>query len=166
MRDYPVRTGRGWYVAKMSRLEWLETVFKLSAIACGLSAFTMSFAPAALALPTGPRLAQVIILGIISLGLLGAIMERLDQREIGAMVFVLLNNLGHWGMLLAVLSNPGSSVLIIPFSALMLAGDGTKLAFFASTDFTVRNAPKASLLTVIAFFAAGYAAILILELIA
>ena len=166
MKNYPVRTGRGWYVARMSFIEWLETAFKLSAIACGISAFTVGFLPGALALPTGLRLAQVVILGVISLGLVGAILERFDQREIGSMVFVILNNFGHWGMLLAILAGLNSSLLIIAFSALMLAGDTTKLIFFATTNFTVRNVPKPFLLMVIALFASGYAAILALELIA
>jgi len=93
----------------------------------------------------------------MSVGLFGAIFERLDQREIGSMVFVLLNNLGHWGLLLALASGLSGSGLVIAFSALMLSGDSTKLAFFATSEFTIRNAAKALVLTVISLFALGYA---------
>jgi len=45
----------------------------------------------------------------------------------------------------------------------MLAGDLTKLTFFARSNFTVRNATKALVLTIVSLFALGYAVILALE---
>jgi hypothetical protein len=41
---------------------------------------------------------------VLSLGLLVAIYDRILEREIIAMVFVILNNLGHWGITAALLT--------------------------------------------------------------
>jgi len=161
-KNYPARSKGGWYLARMGWLEWQETILKLGAIAAGITGFALAFSTDRLALPGGLGLVQFTILAIMSLGLFGAIFERLDQREIGAMVFVLLNNLGHWGLLLALTSGL-SGGLVIAFSALMLAGDLTKLTFFARSNFTVRNATKALVLTIVSLFALGYAVILALE---
>lgn len=161
-QNYPFHSKDGWYLAKMGWLEWQETILKLSAAACGITAFSLVFAPDRLVIPGGWGLVQWSILAIMSLGLFGAIFERLDQREIGAMVFVVLNNLGHWGLLLAIASGLGGG-LVIAFSALMLAGEITKITFFARSNFTVRNSPKQFVIAIVAVFALGYAAILLLE---
>jgi len=160
-QNYPVHNKEGWYLARMDWLEWQETVLKLGAAGCGIAAFSLAFAADRLALPGGWGLVQLVILAVMSLGLFGAVFERLDQREIGAMVFVVVNNLGHWGLLLAIASGLGGG-LVIAFSALMLAGEITKLTFFAKSNFTVRNSPKKFVLAIVAMFALGYTAILVL----
>ncbi len=154
-QNYPVRSRGGWYLARMGRLEWQETILKLGAIAIGITTFVLVFSTDRLALPDGLRLVQFAILATISLGLFGAIFERLDQKEIGAMVFVLLNNLGHWGLLLSLASGLSGRGLVIAFSILMLAG-----------DLTIRNAAKALVFTIVSLFALGYAVILALEFFA
>lgn len=161
-QDYPIRSKEGWYLARMSWLEWQETVLKLAAAACGIAAFSLAIDTGKLALPGGWGLVQLTILAVISLGLFGAIFERLNQREIGAMVFVVVNNLGHWGLLLAII-NGFSGGLVIAFGTLMLAGEITKLIFFASNNFTIRGSPKKFILAIVAMFALGYTAILVLE---
>ena len=164
VRNYPVRIREGWYLARLGWLEWLETILKLGAIAIGITSLVLIFPIDRLALPAGLSLVQFSILFIMSLGLFGATFERLDQKEIGAMVFILLNNMGHWSLLLAIASGFSISSLIIVFSALMLSGDLTKLTFFATSDFTIRNTTKTMVLAVISLFASGYLVILMLEL--
>jgi hypothetical protein len=161
-QNYPVRSKESWYLARMGWLEWQETALKLAAAACGIAAFSLFFAADKLALPGGWGLVQLVILAVMSIGLFGAIFERLDQREIGAMVFVVINNLGHWGLLLAIVSGL-SNGLVIAFGALMLAGEITKLTFFASSNFTVRGSPREFVFAIVAMFALGYAAIMVIE---
>jgi hypothetical protein len=81
-------------------------------------------------LPRGVRLAQFVIQAILSLGLVAAIFDRLIERELVAMVFVAFNNLGHWGVVAALASEPGPGSLLIAFCTLMLIGDlvGSKFA--------------------------------------
>lgn len=79
------------------------------------------------------------------------------------MVFVLINNLGHWGMVYALLTVPGPVALLLAFAALMLAGDLVKLVFLRVHDFKVRDRSQATLYGLTLVYVAGYLAILLLE---
>jgi len=82
------------------------------------------------------------------------------------MAFAILNNIGHWGMLYALTRTPGPGWLLALFAGLMLAGDLVKLAFLKTSDFTVRDTPKAALYGLTGFCVAGYALILLFEALA
>jgi hypothetical protein len=114
-------------------------------------------------LPSGLRLAQLVILAFLSLGLVAAIFDRLVEREIVAMVFVILNNLGHWGMVVAMASKPGPGALLTAFAGLMLAGDVVKLVFLRIHDHSVRDTPRAVLYGLTLVYVAGYLVILLLQ---
>jgi len=156
---------RGWHVAKWPPLAWLETIVKLAAIVIGIAALAQALSVGTFGLPSGLRLAQLIILALLSLGLVAAIFDRLAEREIVAMVFVLLNNLGHWGMVVALASEPGPGALLIAFAGLMLAGDLVKLVFLRVHDYSVRDTPPAVLYGLTSAYAVGYLVILLLELV-
>jgi hypothetical protein len=85
----------GWHVAQWPPLAWLETLIKLIALVVAVVALIDSLAAGEFALPNGLRLAQLIVMTILSLGLVVAIFDRIAEREIVAMLFVILNNLGH-----------------------------------------------------------------------
>ncbi len=156
---------RRWHVAQWSPLAWLETAIKLVAIVLGIVALVQALSAGSLALPGGLRLAQLVILGFLSLGLVAAIFDRLAEREIVAMAFVVLNNLGHWGMVWALASEPGPGALLLAFCALMMAGDLVKLAFLKVPDFTVRDTPRVVLFGLTSAYVVGYLVILLLELV-
>jgi len=98
---------KGWHVAHWPPLAWLETAIKLAAITIGIVALVQALSDGTFGLPGGVRLVQWIVLAILSLGLVVAIFYRFAEREIVAMAFVLLNNLGHWGMVIAMTNEPG-----------------------------------------------------------
>lgn len=77
---------REWHVAQWPPLAWLETGIKLAAIAVGAVALIQALAEGAFALPSGLHLAQFVVLGLLSLGLVAAIFDRFVEREIVAMV--------------------------------------------------------------------------------
>jgi hypothetical protein len=155
---------RRWHVAPWPPLAWLETVIKLAAIVVGIVAFVQALSRGVFGLPGGIRLAQVVVLGLLALGLVAAILDRLQERELVAMAFVILNNLGHWGMVVALTSQPGPGALLAAFSALMLAGDAVKLVFLRLHDFTVRHTPRAVLFGLTSLYVVGYLVVLLLEL--
>lgn len=154
---------KSWHIASWPPLAWLETVIKLIALALGISALFRAISAAGLALPSGLPLIQLIILALLSLGLLAAIFDRLADREIVAMIFVVLNNLGHWGMALALLTAVAAPVAL--FAALMLLGDLIKLIFIRRHNFTVREVPPTVLYGLTSTYILGYAALLLLELL-
>jgi hypothetical protein len=150
-----------WLLARWSGLAWLETVVKLAALSCAMVALirTSGTTPS---FPSDLALVQWITLLVLALGLLVAIYDRLLEREIGAMVFVIINILGHWGMLFALTRQPGPGWLLPLFAGLMLLGDLVKLIFLRTSDFRVRDTPKSVLYGLTAIYAAGYGLILLL----
>jgi hypothetical protein len=142
----------------------LETLIKLAALVLGVIALVQALSGGVFALPGGLRLVQLVILALLSLGLVGAIFDRLALREIVAMIFVILNNLGHWGMVLALASEPGPGGLVLAFAGLMLLGDLVKLVFLKVHDFSVRDLPKVVLYGLTSVYIVGYLVILLLEL--
>ncbi|MGD8464648.1 MAG: hypothetical protein PVI09_12340 [Anaerolineae bacterium] len=157
---------KAWHVASWPPLAWLETIIKLVAFGFGIAALVRALATGTFELPGGLHLFQLIVLFVLSLGLVAAILDRWIEREIVAMVFVILNNVAHWGMVIALLFQPGPGWLLLAFAGLVLLGDLVKLVFLrAHTDFTVRNTPRIALYGLTGVYVTGYSMILLLELI-
>lgn len=128
-----------------------------------VAALVDALSTAEFALPRGLRLAQFVLMTLLSLGLVAAIFDRIIEREVVAMRFVIMNNLGHWGMVVALTSDQGPGSRLVPFAALMLLGDVVKLVFIRINDFQVRNTPRSLLYGSTLFYVTGYVLLLILE---
>lgn len=157
--------GKRWYVAKWPPLAWLETGIKLTALAIGIAALAAALSRGQLAFPSGPRLAQLILMTLLSLGLVAAILDRIIEREVIALGFVILNSLGHWGIVLTLASEQDARSRLVPFVALMLLGDLVKLIFLRVHDFQVRDTPRSVLYGLTLVYVAGYLLLLLLELL-
>ncbi len=151
-----------WHIAKWSSLAWLETIIKSIAILIGIAALVNALSNGTFELPSGVQLAQSVVLGILSLGLVAAIFDRLSRRDIVSMVFVIFNNLGHWGMLIALAFIPGPAALLVYFSVLMLVGDLVKLASFKMDKFSLSGVSSTTLYGLTGFYVVGYAILLML----
>jgi hypothetical protein len=159
------RGPRGWHVANWGPLGWTETVLKLGGVAVGVAALLATLGEDADG-PSGARLAQVVILALLSVGLVAAIADRIADREIVGVVFVLAMNLGHWCMTLALARDGDVAEYLVAFSALILAGDLVKLVFLRTTGFRVRDISPAVVYGLTGIYALGYVALLLLEAIA
>lgn len=155
---------REWHIAQWPPLAWLETGVKLVAIVIGIVALVQALVMADYRFPAGLRLIQFATLLILSIALLAAILDRYREREIVAMVFVLLNNLAHWGMVVSLASKPGPGWLLLAFVSFMLVGDAVKLIFLRLQDIRVRDTPRLMLLGLTSFYIVGYLVILLIEL--
>ena len=153
-----------WHVAHWPPLAWLETGIKLVALGIGMGTAVAALSAPNFSLPNGLRLVQFIILIVLSLGLIAAIFDRIADREIIAMGFVVLNNLGHWGMVLVLASADDVSRAIWLFAGLMLLGDLVKIWFIKTENFTVRDFPQRTLYILTGVYIVGYAIILLLGL--
>jgi hypothetical protein len=80
------------------------------------------------------------------------------------MVLVGINNLGPWGMVVALASEPGPGGLLLAFAGLMPLGDLVKLAFLNVHDFSLRYTPQAVLYGLTSVYIVRYLVILLLEL--
>src|SRR5215212_859455 len=88
---------RQWYFANYPMHAWIETVIKAFAMIIGIAALAISLVRGRFALPAGIRFAELVVMAILAIGLVAAIFDRILDREIVAMIFVLFNNLAHWG---------------------------------------------------------------------
>lgn len=158
-------TSKKWHIAQWPTLAWIETLIKLVALGVALTAAFNAVTRGSVQLPSGKNRVELIIMAVLSLGLLVAICDRILEREIIAIAFVILNNLGHWGMAAALLTKPIPDQALLLFSLLMLFGDLVKLTFLKVHDFDVRDAPKIVLYGLTGFYIVGYLALAILELI-
>jgi hypothetical protein len=127
-----------WYIHDWTFLGWIETIIKTIAIIIGILAFYLSLDSQEWVIPSGIRLVQLIILGVLSLGIFFAIFNRWQNKEIISMIFVFFNNIGHWGMFLALLRGTGWFYLTF-FALLMMLGDLVKILFLKQTGYTERN---------------------------
>lgn len=152
-----------WHVANWGPLGWLETAIKLVAFAIAISAGVRALTSGGLALPSGEGLVQFIILAVLALGLLVAIYDRILEREIFAMGFVVLNNLAHWGMVVA-LASPISAPLVT-FVGLIILGDLVKVYFLYTSDFQVRDTPKNVMISLTLMYVAAYVVLLLIALL-
>jgi hypothetical protein len=136
-----IRDRSGWYVADWTPIGWAETIIKLVAHAFAGIALIYALLSGTYVAPEGGRFVEVAILAFLSLGLTIAIFDRFLQREIVAMLFAIVNNIAHWGMVYALLTQPGPGLLLPIFALLMLIGDIIKLRFLAVTDFILHTYP-------------------------
>lgn len=156
-------THKSWHFGHWPPLAWLETIIKLIAIVLGISALLRAFGADGINLPSGLELIQLVILLLLSVGLLFAIFDRIADRDIISMIFVVLNNLGHWGMVLALATAVGAPLAL--FAGLMLLGDIIKIIFIRRHSFTVRDYSSSMLYRLTSIYILGYAAILVLEIL-
>jgi hypothetical protein len=145
----------GWYIHNWTLLGWVETVVKSIAIIIGISAFYLSRYSQVWIIPSGSRLIQLIILGILSLGIFLAIFNRWQNKEILSMIFVFFNNAGHWGMFFALIRD--KSWFLLPyFALLMMLGDLVKVLFLKQTSYTERNISPGFFVYATLVFITGY----------
>lgn len=155
-----VTSERRWHVGDYGALGWAETAVKAVAFLVVYVAFAHAL-DRSLHTPSGIRIVELGLIGVAELGLLAAIGDRVIERELIAMAFVLFNNAAHVGMLYALLAVPGPGLLLSAFCALMLGGELIKLRWLRTTEFSVRDvAPM-----VVQGFVLGYAVLYLVALL-
>lgn len=165
LRVRPARGGRRWHRGAWGPLGTAETLVKSAAFLAAYIAFARSLGHGR-ATPHGSELAEVILLGIAELGLLGAIADRIMEREITAMVFVVFNNAAHLGLIWALLAVRDAQQAVIVFAGLMLVGELVKIGFLRTTGYTVRSHGTSLVVAIVSAYAGLYAAVLLVAAVA
>lgn len=130
------KTGQGWHVANWGLWGWVETVLKLTGIAAAIIAFFNSPADADLITGGSPRLAALIILGLLAVGMTGAFIWRIIQQEIISVIFSVFNVTGHFAALTALLRDPSQTTLLVVFALFFVLGELAKQRFLMITQYT------------------------------
>ncbi len=155
---------KSWHIGTWPVLAWAETLVKSVALIIGCIVLINVVTANRWMWPSGTGLIQVIVQLILVLGLVVAIFDRFIEREIISMIFVIPNNIAHWGILLALLSVSKPNTLVTTFFVLMLIGDLIKLIFLKVHNFTVRDTPRSVLYGLTLIYVVGYTINLILQL--
>jgi hypothetical protein len=155
------RTPPAWHVGDWGPLGWAETALKTAGVMVGIAALLTALGRE----PDGAggaRLAAVVILAVLSLGLVVGIADRYAGREAVGFAFILAMVAGHAAMTVALARDGGLAGFLAAFAALMLAGDLVKLTFLRTTGFRVRDVPPAAVYGLTSAYAAGYVALLLI----
>lgn len=160
----PAAAVRRWHVDRWPPLSKAETLIKLAAFGFAYTGFATSIARATVPIAQDTRsLAQVAILGVLALGLVVAVWDRWQRREVVSMVFVLLNAPAHGLLLVALLRGAAADFWLFFFATLMFLGDLVKAVSFYVPPPPVRDLSPAAGTALTGIYALGYAAILALE---
>jgi hypothetical protein len=149
-----MNNSKKWHISDWSVLGWIETILKIIAfVFAGMIVFP--------AIQSGnfhfPPLGLFLIIQILlSLGLFVAIFDRLKEKEIIAMVFIIMNNLAHWGIVYSLFTQVNNSLYLLLFFIFMLVGDLVKIIFIKTSNFTVRDLSKSVLYGLTFFYIVGY----------
>ena len=143
-------------MARWGRLGWIETCIKSAAFLCAYAVLASSITTG-WSTPGRVRVAELVLIGIATIGLLAAIGDRLLEREIVSMVFVCFNNLAHVALLASLLTTAGPGRLLTAFAVLMICGELVKIRFLRSTGFAVRKTPASIVIGLTTAYAAVYA---------
>ncbi|MEO8392492.1 MAG: hypothetical protein ABI700_05820 [Chloroflexota bacterium] len=154
---------QGWHTAQWGTWGWAETILKLIAIVAGIVAFFQTAGD--LVIGGNPHLAAVILLALLSLLSIAQVAIRLTQKEIVSMIFAVLNLLGHFGLLIALLRVPPDRTLAIAFGVFYVLGQLTKVQFLRVTGYTENGANSSAMLRTTGVIAAVYAVFTILVLL-
>jgi hypothetical protein len=153
-------TERTWHVGEHHPLAWAETAVKAVAFVIAYIAFAHAL-DRGLHSPSGIRIAELALLGVAELGILVAVVDRIIERELIAVGFVVFNNAAHASMLYALLAIPGPGGLLSLFCAFMLGGELIKLRWLHAARPSMRQ------LTLMAAqaFVVAYAAVYLVALV-
>lgn len=127
---------QGWHVANWGLWGWLETIVKLIGAGAGIVAFFNTMSISTLTLGGSPRLAAVILLGLLTFISIGLVFVRIRQQEIVSIFYAIFNLLGHAGLLIALLRAPQQTTLGIVFGIAYVAGELIKQRFLVVSGFT------------------------------
>jgi len=157
---------QGWRCETWGPLGILESLVKLVGIISGIVALALN--------ETGQRpglqTAQGVILIIASSLLTLAIFDRLQLKDYGSMVFLILNLTGHWCVSIAAITSPPvNQTAVLVFAAALLLGDLVKIYYFSTLETTdespARGLPKSAVYGGVALFVLAYAAVIVLAAI-
>lgn len=145
-----------WHFEKWSSLGWLETGIKLIAFSFAWILLGNALNQPNFVIPNRLFIAIWIIQIFLSFGLLTAIFDRWLEKDIISMIFVLFNNIAHWGIVFVLGVSSFNKTFLFAFFILMLIGDLIKLIFIHTSNFSVRDLPRSALYILTGTYIAGY----------
>jgi hypothetical protein len=130
---------QGWHTAQWGTWGWLETIVKSIALFIGFIAF-FSTPMTGITLSGNPHLAALIVLALLTLGTVGQLVIRWQQREIISFIFAIFHFLGHAALLIALAQVPHDRLWPLLFGIFYTIGTLLKIQFLRITGYTESGA--------------------------
>ncbi len=158
-------TSTGWHVANWGAWGWAETILKLIAVAAGIIAFFGATSASGFILSGNSHLAAVILGALLTFVTLAVIAVRITQREVIAVIFAILNALGHLGVLFALLRLPDQTTWPIIFGVFWVLGQFVKVQFLNVSGYTEGGSTSAMMRQVTIVLAVVYIVFTVLVIV-
>jgi len=142
----------------------METLVKLLAIGVGIASLSIYLNQPLNYL--GTRITQMALMGIIAVVYLAAIAQRIRDKELFALGFIIVLNVGHIIMLLILVLSKDPGAFIFTYAFLMILGEFIKVCFlFLAENIEVTWLSKNLLFIISGVFIIIYLIILILQVV-
>jgi len=155
---------KDWRCQRYGPLGWLETLVKAFAIGVGIASLSIyKNVPRVL---RAKRITQIVFMGIIGGVFLAAIVQRVLDKELFALGFMIVQFFGHWIMtiILILSDDPGSFIFV--YVILMICGEFIKLCFLGlAENIDVKYLNRPILFGISIFFVVLYIIIMILQVV-
>jgi len=160
---------KDWRCQRYGPLGWMETLVKLIGICVGIASLSI-YNRAKRKLQT-TRIVQIVFMGIVGAVLIGLIVQRVSDKELFALGFIVIHVIGHWIMVLVLILSRDPGSFIFTYAFLMVLGEFIKVCFLFLAEnievslFQIRIT-KAVLFGLSGFFIVFYLIVIILQVVA
>jgi len=155
---------KDWRCQRYGPLGWMETLVKLIAIGVGVASLSI-YSNADKVLST-LRIVQIVFMAIIGAVLVAMIVQRVLDKELFALGFIVVHVIGHWIMVLILIQSKNPGAFIFVYCFLMVLGEFIKICFlFLAENIEVKFLTKPILFGISAGFVVGFLIIIILQIV-
>jgi len=155
---------KDWRCQRYGPLGIMETVVKILAIGVGVASLSIynhnpKIYPSKL-------IGQIVFQGIIGFMYLLLIVQRILDKELFALGFIIIQNVGHWILFLVMFLSVDAGAFIFTYVFLMILGEFIKVCFlFLAENIEVKFFTKPILFGISGAFILFYIIILILQVV-
>jgi len=155
---------KDWRCQRYGPLGWMEAAVKLLGIGVGIGSIAVYDNRSQVYHQT--RIAQIVLMCIVGLAMIFQGVQRVFDRELFALGFIIAHLFGHWIMSIITILSVDPGEFLFTYVFLMILGEYIKLMFlFLADNIEVRFLTKPILYGISAGFIVVFIVILILQII-
>jgi len=123
---------RDWRCQKYGPLGWMETIVKVLAIGVGVASLSIYNNDSRVLQST--RIAEIVLMAVMGAAYLAFIAQRVLDKELFALAFIILQVIGHWLMTLITILSKDPGAFLFTYAFLMSLGEIIKILFLLLAD--------------------------------
>jgi len=153
-----------WRCEKYGPLGWMEILVKAMAIGVGVASLSI-FSTSGRSYDS-IKIAQIVFIGMLAAACTFLILQRLVEREIFALIFIVLLTISHWVLFAMLFATVDPGAFVFTFCFLMIMGEYVKVMFlFIMNEYEVIWLPKPIHYLLTFCFIIGYLTAMILQVV-